>query len=260
MTFKESGDYFFKKSLEEIPVLRKIREKKLIDLVILTGSFVRKNSDAISDIDLFIVLPLKVQKKFKLKPEYSFKTNISIKKILIEISFVTTEKLLNDQFTKQHIFWWNNAICIFFKNKTILSAFNRASRYTKEELKDKYWTLGFQFKLGMYDFEKISRRCQKDILTSSIIYFDSIRIFIEFYLLTNNVIRRFNWFSSELKKVDKKLFIDLDNVKYDCSARKQMMKKCNQIIDKKLLLCGFKKEDIVNWNKSNLTRLTFQKF
>ena len=39
MTFKESGDYFLKKSLEEVPVLRKIKEKNLIDLVILTGSF-----------------------------------------------------------------------------------------------------------------------------------------------------------------------------------------------------------------------------
>jgi len=67
MTLQKTGDYIFRKSLKKILVLKKMKEQNLIDLVVFTGSFIRGNSDTISDVDLFIVLPLKIQKDFNLK-------------------------------------------------------------------------------------------------------------------------------------------------------------------------------------------------
>jgi predicted nucleotidyltransferase len=260
MKLEQIGKILFKESVDRIPDLKRIKNKNLVDLVVLTGSVVRGNSDASSDIDLFFVVPLATEKKYKLKPEYSFNYIINKKDTKIEISFVTTEKLINDQITKNHIFWWYKSIPVYYKNKSILNILQKASNYSKEEYLDKLWTLNFMFKLGIYEFEKNTKRFGENNLTASIIYFDCIRNFTEFYLLTKRKIIRFNSFEQELNKIDKSFFDNQNFMIIDLSARKKILENCNSKIDELLLANKFKKAQIENWSSFGLTHLNFQKY
>ena len=82
---------------------------------------------------LFIIIPLSIEVKYKLKPEYIFELNKNEKNYQIEISFVTTEKLLSDQYSKNFMFWWNESIEIFSKSKVLSDTLLNASEYKENK-------------------------------------------------------------------------------------------------------------------------------
>ena len=254
------NETIFERTFNAIPILSKLKKHDLIDLVILTGSYVSETDDEQSDIDLFVVVPLQVEREYALASEYQHTLSVDGKTRTAEVSFVTTEKLTRDQVAKTHIFWWHNATVLFSKNSEILAMFNRASQYSQEEWLDVLWTLNFQYKLGMYDYEKITVRRPKDLVGSDIVYNDTLRIFFEFLMVKNKIIFRFTSFTRELSKTNPEVLEYLDSVAHEATIRKQAFQYCDEIVDASLLEAGFTQDQVTNWTQHGLARLTFQKY
>lgn len=252
-------DTIFRETLVNIPVLDEIEKLGLIDLAMITGSYARGEFDNKSDIDLFIVLPLAVEQQYGLLPEYSFELQVDANRRLVEVSFVTTEKLTRDQTSKSHIFWWHDARLVFIKDQSVHDMFIKAASYSEAEWHDTLWTLNFQFKLGMYDFAKAVDRAPEDVLRMSIVYYDCLRIFMECLLLSKDIVRRFTGYIQHLRSVEPEFAAYLDTVSSDIEMRQAALDACSQRLDQALLEAGFDRSEVVEWNKHNLTRLTFQK-
>lgn len=256
----EFGKEVFYEAVMGIPIVGEMMNAGKIDLAIFTGSFVKGNSFVNSDIDLFLVVPLKVQTEFSLKPEYTFNFTFDGNVHPVEISFVTTEKLLSDQYSKSFMFWWDNSIEVYSRDRKFSDALQNASEMKDEDLKDKLWTANFLFKLGMYDIEKNSKRFSEGNITSNIVYYDCLKNFVDFYLLTKRVVTRFSSFEQELVKLEPDFFLNSEHLADTFHNKKVVLGKCNEIIDSLLLQFGFSQEEVENWSQCNLTRLTFQKY
>lgn len=260
LVLKSFGLEILQKATEIIPDIQSLVTDNVIDLVILTGSFVKGQELIKSDVDLFIIIPLSIEVKYKLKPEYIFELNKNEKNYQIEISFVTTEKLLSDQYSKNFMFWWNESIEIFSKSKILSDALLNASEYKDCELKEKIWTLNFLFKLGIYDIEKNSIRFPEGNLTNAIVYYDCLKNFTELYLLSKGIVSRFSSFEQSLNNTGDDFFLKKIHSANTFEIRMEVLNKCNNIIDEILLKFNFSKDEVINWNKCNLTKLNFQKY
>lgn len=245
---------------EKVSVVGRLRDASLIDVALVTGSYARGANDEYSDIDLFLVVPLSVQRDHELLPEYTFDLERDGKIKKVEISFVATEKLRIDQTSKSHIFWWHDAICVYARNDELREVFLRASRYTEDEKKDELWTLHFQLKLGTYDYDKTLKRRPDDRVCLDMIYYDCMRIFLQFTLLSSGIVRRFTNYTRELQKIDPDLYEYLNNVMYEASSQRESLGRMGSIIDTSLLGLGFSEQEVAEWWSHNLTRLKFQKY
>lgn len=250
----------FEQTFAAIPILSTLKEDGVIDLVILTGSYIARTHDAQSDIDLFVVVPLQAEEHYALAAEYTHQLLVDGIVRKIEVSFVATEKLVRDQHAKTHIFWWHNAVVLFSKNKKILTMFNKASSYSSAEWLDALWTLNFQFKLGVYDYEKIVVRRPQDIVGTDIVYNDTLKIFLNFMVLSRKTIVRFTSFTREFAETEPEILSYLQSVSSESASRRKALEHCNDILEMRLHEIGFKKEEIENWTQHGLSRLTFQKY
>lgn len=250
----------FKATCDKVPVLGILKARDLIDLAAITGSFARGEHDDYSDVDLFIVIPLAIQKQYKLLPEYTEQITIDSSTYKVEVSFVTTRKLKLGQESKSHIFWWRNAICVYAREPKFRSMLDKAANYSSAQKADTLWTLHFQFKLGLYDFEKAMKRRKDDTICQDLVYYDCIRTFLELMLVSSDTIRRFTNFTAKVAEQYPEHYAYIREIKSDSASRYHALKHLSSVIDETLIRYGFSTEEVTDWGAHNLTKLTFQRY
>lgn len=245
---------FIKEILEKEKWFAEIKGKNSIDSILLTGSTITKDNDKYSDFDLFLVCNRNNQKKYSLKPiyKYSFCGN------KIEISLVSSEKIINDSYNKKNLFWWHNCRIIQSYSKDFLHSFKKASTITKKELRDRLWTNWVSFKINTDSILSLKKR--KELVGMAILFSENIKIFIDSFLAINNIFIHYKWQGWNIKKIDKALYYDL--LKMNNLLKTKDIIENNFILEKKLYLIlikyGFRKNILNNWPNCNLTWLTFQ--
>ncbi len=225
-------------------------------LLILTGSTVQGNKDSFSDLDLFLVVPYASEIKYKLSPEYTY----LFKKISIEVSLVTTEKLVSDQKTKKHVHWWKNSVPLLYVSDDLIKTLEEAGSMSIEDKKDHLWTLMCLFEMNIVDMERIIER--NDVLSFDLNLYDCLRIFCEFMLLDLDIMKRFKWYGKLMSDFYPQIFEELRLVtsEHDYSARLNLLKNFRGYFTITLNKNGFSEQETSEWYKHNLTRLLFQKF
>ncbi|MCW1908670.1 MAG: nucleotidyltransferase domain-containing protein [Candidatus Saccharibacteria bacterium] len=256
---QDTHDQIFKTALKEIPALHRLYDQHKIDLAIITGSFSRGHHDDHSDIDLFVIVPYAAEVEENLLIEYSFMISIDGSERKVEISFVTTERLERERTEKCHIFWWHDAVCVYSRTPYFEQVLNELKNYTEEELKDKFATLNFQFKLGELDLRKSMKRNEEDELGRNMIYYDCLRIFMELILLSQKTLRRFTGFTTVLMTQNKELYSYLNVTPSSFQNQLEILSHLGTVIDKILLENGFSPEEVDGWDRLGLPRLIFQK-
>lgn len=245
---------FIREILEKESWFSTIKKNKNIDFIVLTGSRVLKNSDKYSDIDLFLICSRKNQIKYSLKPMYEYFFN----GIKIEISLVSREKLINDTYNKDNLYWWYNCKFIKSYNKNVLRYFNEASTIKKDELKDRLWTNWVRFEINTDSILKLIKR--KDPLGIRILINENIKLIIDSVLADNHIFVHYKWQGWNIKKIDKSLYQYLQKIN-NLSNIKEIM-KCNYRLRRRLFYLlkkyKFKNNELNKWSKHNLNRLTFQ--
>lgn len=247
---------FVKEDLIKNKWFKKLNIDKAYSMVILTGSVVQGNKDNFSDLDLFLIVPYKNQIKYNLSPEYVYKYN----DVDIEISLVTTEKLISDQLTKKHVYWWKGAVPIVTTDKKYLSVLKKAGNLTVEDTKNNLWTLMAMFEMNIVDMERIIDR--SDILSFNLNMYDCIRLMGEFMLLSIGISKRFKWYGKLLNEnfplISEKIkkITDADDPKKALIMLKELRSYHKEVLKKQ----GFTKEELDNWSGYNLKRLLFQRF
>jgi len=245
---------FIKEILEKEKWFAEIKGRNSIDAILLTGSTITKDNDKYSDFDLFLVCNRNNQKKYSLKPiyKYSFCGN------KIEISLVSSEKIINDSYNKKNLFWWYNCRIVQSYSKDFLHSFKKASTITKKELRDRLWTNWVSFKINTDSILSLKKR--KELLGMIILFSKNVKIFIDSFLTINNIFIHYKWQAQNIKKIDKVLYYNL--LKMNNLLKTKDIIENNCILEKKLYLIlikyGFRKYILDNWPNCNLTWLTFQ--
>jgi len=227
-------------------------KEKSCDLVIFKESAVKR--DNLSDIDIFLICKYKAQIKHSLKPirTYNYKGN------MFEVSILSTEKLFNSQYNKEDIHWWNPSYIIISYNKLAKKALYRASHLTKKEFLDRLWTNFVYFEINSQDIEK--QIIRKDPFSVKLLFNENIKLVIDSEFICKEKFPSWKQTGSVLKKVDKEFYKEiirmqnLNNIKELQNYNRKLRFRIISI----LRIKGFSDEEINNWDKHNLERVTFQ--
>jgi len=246
---------FVEKVLSKEKWFSNLEKKNLCDLLLLTGSVVQGGKDHLSDMDLFLVAPLKIQKKMNLPPVYEY----TYKGIKIEISNATTEKLISDQIIKDRTHWWQDSVIIKGNKQKFLPILKKAGSYSKKEKKEKLWTLMALFEMNITDLERIIER--QDTISFELNFWDCIKMFCEFMLLLKNIQRRLKWYGKLIEQHYPKINTELLQITNKTTLVEKLngLKSLRTHFKNQLILKGFTKKEIENWHEHNLAYLIFQK-
>lgn len=252
----ELARIFVKEVLINEKWFNELHEKNVFDILLLTGSVVQGGKDKLSDLDFFLLMPLEMQKKYNLKPVYEYDFN----GIGVEISNVTTEKLISDQLTKNHIYWWKDSVIILGDIDKFGPIIKRSGSYSQNEKNEKLWTLMALFEMNIIDMERIVNR--DDHISFELNFWDCIKIFSEFMLLLKDTQKRFKWYGKLIKQFYPDVNDELEFVIKERNFNKRLskLKELSKYFQKYLIENGFSKEEVEHWHNNNLTLLLFQRF
>lgn len=247
---------FINQQLMLDPWFKVLHENGEYSLVFLTGSSVQGDSDEFSDLDLFLVCPHHIQLEYKLGPvyEYNFKGH------KVEVSLVTTEKLISDKIPKIQHYWWNNAIPILSTNPRFPMDLEIAGHYTSEEKKNKLWTLYVMYNINLSNLERLIKRNEE--ISFAIVFNESIGIFCEIMLKHINIFKHAKWFGDSMQKNYPEIYTTLKRMILltDQKQRLEALRKWNISIKSVLSEYEFDQDEIENWDKHNVHRINFQRY
>ncbi|MFT4304572.1 MAG: hypothetical protein ACMXX8_00635 [Candidatus Woesearchaeota archaeon] len=251
----ELANHFVKNILKKESWFVQLEQNSDFDLLVLTGSVVQGGKDKLSDLDFFLLTTLENQKKYELKPVYEYE----YKGVHVEISNVTTEKLLSDQHTKNHIYWWKDSVIILGDTKKYDPILNKAGSYSEIEKKEKLWSLMALFEMNIIDLERIIER--NDEISFELNYWDCIKIFSEYMLLLKDIYKRFKWYGKLMKDHYPKIYQEMQkiNKETDFEYRLSCLKNLRIHLQSGLIENGFSKEEVKDWHNNNLTLLLVQR-
>jgi hypothetical protein len=83
---------FYKNILSKENWFVELLDNNSVDLLLFTGSRVSGENDEISDLDIFLISPQSAQKKFNLRPVYSYEYNGEIIEISMCIMVVPKQR------------------------------------------------------------------------------------------------------------------------------------------------------------------------
>lgn len=231
-----------------------IKKNNDVDLIILAGSTITGNNDKYSDFDLFLICSRENQIKYSLKPIYEYLFH----KIRVEVSIVSREKLINDRYNKDNLYWWYNCKIIKGYNKNLLRYFNEASTINKEELRDRLWTKWVRFEINTGSILTLVKR--EEPLGAIILFSENIKLVVDSVLTINHVFVHYKQQGLSIKNIDGLLYQDLQKMN-NLASTKELI-KCNYLLRKRLFLLfkkyGFKNNELNNWSNYHLSWLTFQ--
>lgn len=245
---------FVKKVLEKEDWFRRMVHNKSCDLLLLTGTATKKERDILSDVDIFIVCPYKMQIKYQLKPVrlYNYKGKN------IELSTVSTEKLFNDQYNKENLYWWHGTRIIKSYNKRIKAILRKAALLSKKERLDRLWTNFVRFEINSFDIEKQIKR--NEPLSVNLLFNENIKLVADAALVSQGQFPQYKWFGGILKQKKSKLYKELLQVQQIKNFEKIIPynKKLRSSLISILKTNDFTEKEINNWENCNLKRITFQ--
>jgi len=245
---------FLENVLKNESWFKKMLKFKDCDLLILTGSIIKSLSDKNSDIDIFLVCSQKNQIKYSLKPIYLYKYEGRY----IEISMVSTEKLINDQYNKDNIFWWHRSLIIKCFNKKIKKIFIKASTMSHKDFLDRIWTNFIRYNIYSHDIDKLFLR--EEYVGLNILINENIKLLIDTFLSFKNCFYQYKWFGKKIKDLNPLLYKEIQKINRVKNIKK-LVKLNNSLRNyfiKILRENGFSDNEIKNWSEYNLNRITFQ--
>ncbi|MDI6820888.1 MAG: hypothetical protein QMD65_01790 [Patescibacteria group bacterium] len=245
---------FIEEVLEKEDWFCQLVNKGACDLLLLTGTATRGTKDSFSDIDMFLVCKYKAQVKHSLKPVrlYAYRGE------QIELSVVATEKLFNDQFNKENLYWWHKTHIIKSYNKTAQKTLSKASRLSKKEFLDRLWTDFVRFEINSSDIEKQIKRDEP--MSVNLLFNENIKLVADSILVSRGEFPQYKWFGDVLKLKDPKLYKTIIRAQHSKNFMqiKRHDTKLKRIIVKILKQNGFTEKEISNWENCNLKRIIFQ--
>lgn len=224
------------------------------DLLLLTGTTVEKSKDKLSDIDIFLVCKYEVQIKYFLSPVYIFNHGGKI----FEISILSTEKLFLDRYNKDNIHWWHHSYIIESFNKEAEKALSQASSLTKKEFLDRLWTNFVYFKINTADIEKQIKR--KELISVRLLFNENIKLIMDSELTCKKEFPSLKQLGRVLQQENQNLYNEILYIQKTTNFENLLAynNKLQLYIIKLLQNNGFSDEEINNWEKYNLKKITFQ--
>lgn len=245
---------FVEKVLEKEDWFCRMVRDKACDLLLLTGTAMKRERDFLSDVDIFIVCPYKMQIKYQLKPVrlYNYKGKN------IELSTVSTEKLSNDQYNKENLYWWHGTQIIKSYNKKIEITLRKATALSKKEFLDRLWTNFVRFEINSFDIEKQIKR--NEPLSVNLLFNENIKLVADAALVSQGQFPQYKWFGGILKQKNSKLYKELLLAQQIQNFEKIKLynKKLRNDLMGTLKTNGFTNKEFNNWENCNLERITFQ--
>lgn len=247
---------FVTNELMRDPWFKVLYENGIYSLLFLTGSSVHDDSDEFSDIDLFLVCPHQVQIDHELAPVYEY----DYQNYKVEVSLVSTEKLIYDQTAKTHAHWWNNYELILSTDTRFSKALDVASSFSNEEKINHLWSNYVLFRIALINMQKLILR--KDSLGFEILFYDSIKNICEFLLLDKNKVRHSKWFGILVKEYFPLIYSEIESIR-QLPSNEERLSALHKFFDyflTVLLKNGFTKFEIYNWDKHSVHRINFQRY
>lgn len=245
---------FIKETLEQEDWFSQLIRDKACDLLLLTGTALEQVADKFSDIDIFLICKYEAQIKHSLKPVYTYKYGEN----LIEISMLTTEKLLGDRYNKENIHWWHHADIVKIYNKELEQALYQASNLTKKEYLDRLWTNFVYFEINSVDIDKQIKR--KELLSARLLFNENIKLAIDSELTCKSEFPSWKQSGRVLKNINNDLYnkiLQFQNFN-DFKKLRVYNIKLKQHIVSILKNNGFSEHEINDWENCNLEKITFQ--
>jgi len=245
---------FIKTILEKEPWFFELVSSNNVDLILLAGSVARRHYDKCSDLDLFLICNRKVQKDYALSPMYEYDFN----GLNIEISLVSTEKLINDTENKENLYWWHKCVPIKIYNRALSKVFKQASFITKREIRDRLWTNWVLFQI--YSESILKLKARNETLSIRLLLNQNISLMIDSFLSVNDVFVSHKWQGMYLRDRNIKLYEEI--IKMTRITNTHQLIDYNDKLGKELFDLlkdnGFEEAELLNWAHCNLDRLTFQ--
>ncbi len=223
------------------------------DLLLLTGSFTRGVSDALSDLDLFLVLPRSIERRRNVAPVHVYQ----FEGAAIEISKVSSEKLLADACDKDGLYLWHRALVIASRSPTAEAALRLASQIEPEELRDRLWTCYALYEIYSDHLEKLDARGEP--LSFSICLAEIIKLLSNAVLSSHGRFPEYKWTGRELMTVAPLVWQELGELSAERDRERVVAK--NRDLRRHftaLLQRHFTDEELRAWDRCNLHRLRFQ--
>lgn len=223
------------------------------DLLLLTGSITRGLSDRLSDLDLFLVLPRSIERRRNLAPVHLYQFEGST----IEISKVSTEKLLNDACDKDGLYLWHRAVPIASRSPTAEAALRLAAQIEPEELRDRLWTCYALYEIYSDHLEKLDARGEP--LSFSICLAENIKLLTNAVLSAHGRFPEYKWSGRELLVAAPLVWQELVDLAAERERASALVK--NRALRRHfiaLLERHFTGEELRAWDSCNLHRLRFQ--
>ena len=223
------------------------------DLLLLTGSFTRGLGDRLSDLDLFLVLPRSVQRRRHLAPVHVYEFGGST----VEISKLSSEKLLNDACDKDGLYLWHRAVVIASRSPTAEAALRLASQIEPEELRDRLWTCYALYEIYSDHLEKLDARGEP--LSFSICLAENIKHLTNAVLSSHGRFPEYKWSGRELMTVAPLVWQELTDLAAERDRTAALIK--NRALRRHftaVLQRHFTGEELREWHRCNLHRLRFQ--
>lgn len=245
---------FVEEVLEKEEWFRQLVRDKACDLLLLTGTATSNVKDSFSDIDMFLVCKYKAQINYSLKPVrlYNYRGE------QIELSAVSTEKLFNDQYNKENLYWWHKTHIIKSYNEKAKKALPKASALSKKEFLDRLWTDFVRFEINSFDIKKQIKR--NEPMSVDLLFNENIKLVADSTLVNHGEFPQYKWFGGILKLKSQKLYKEIIQAQHikDFTEIERHNVKFRRSIVNTLKRNGFTEAEINNWENCNLERITFQ--
>lgn len=223
------------------------------DLLLLTGSLTRGQGDRLSDLDLFLVLPRSVQRRRNLAPVHLYDYDGAA----VEISKLSTEKLLDSACDKDGLYLWHRAVVIASRSPTAEAALRLASQIEPEELRDRLWTCYALYQIYSDHLEKLDARGEP--LSFSICLAENVKLLTDAVLSAHGRFPEYKWSGRELMAVAPLIWRELVELSAERERTAALAK--NHALRRHftaLLQNHFTDEELRAWDRCNLHRLRFQ--
>lgn len=223
------------------------------DLLLLVGSVTRGRSDRLSDLDLFLVLPRSIQRRRDVAPVHLYQ----FEEVTVEVSKVSTEKLLNDACDKDDLFLWHRAVPIASRSPTAEAALRLASSIEPEELRDRLWTRFVLYEIYSDHLEKLDARGEP--LSFAICLAENVKLLTDAVLSSAGLFPEYKWSGRELYSAAPLIWQELVDLTAERDRPRALVK--NRALRRHfvaLLERHFSPAELRAWDTCNLHRLGFQ--
>jgi predicted nucleotidyltransferase len=232
---------------------QKLEMECAVDLILLAGSAVRGASDAISDVDIFLVTDKRSQRRLGLVPvrHYEFRS------VRFEVSMFASEKVFRDAANKANFEWWMGSRIIRCGNRALRGAFEEAASFSREDLLDRLWT---NYVIYMINTSKLEQcRLRNDPISSYACYHESVQGLVHTLLAKEGRFSHNKWYGENLRAVSGEKYqfvLGLYEAKgSEIFERNVEIGKCFVAM---LHDAGFPESEIADFEHCNLHRILFQ--